>query len=60
MRPSCQAATALPLLVHPAPQPVALPGYDVDPGKITVSGISSGAYMAVQIATGYFVIGPCQ
>lgn len=49
-------AAALPLLVHPAPQPVALPGYNVDPGEVTVSGISSGAYMAVQIAVAHSAI----
>ncbi len=49
----CLAAAALPLLAHPASQPVALPGYNVDPNQITVSGISSGAYMAVQIAVAH-------
>lgn len=47
------AAAALPLLVHAASQPTALPGYNVDPGQVTVSGISSGAYMAVQIAVAH-------
>jgi poly(3-hydroxybutyrate) depolymerase len=47
------AATALLLLVHPASQCAALPGYNVAPGQVTVSGISSGAYMAVQIAVAH-------
>lgn len=46
-------ATVLPLLAHPAPPSAALPGYNVDPSQITVSGISSGAYMAVQIAVAH-------
>ena len=32
---------------------MALPAYNVDPGQVTVSGISSGAYMAVQIAVAH-------
>jgi poly(3-hydroxybutyrate) depolymerase len=46
-------AGLLPLLCHAATDPVSLPGYNVDPNQITVSGISSGAYMAVQFAVAH-------
>jgi poly(3-hydroxybutyrate) depolymerase len=45
-------AAALPAL-GAATEPPPLPGYNVDPGRITVSGISSGAFMAVQIAVAH-------
>jgi poly(3-hydroxybutyrate) depolymerase len=47
-------AAALPALaLCAAAQPAPLPGYNVDPNRITVSGISSGAFMAVQIAVAH-------
>ncbi|MES2743196.1 MAG: poly(3-hydroxybutyrate) depolymerase [Pseudomonadota bacterium] len=36
-----------------APEPVALPGYQADLSQTTVSGLSSGAYMAGQFAVAY-------
>src|SRR3954469_8032723 len=36
---------------HPAPVP--LPAYDVDPAETSVSGLSSGGYMAVQFGIAY-------
>jgi hypothetical protein len=34
-------------------RPPALAAYGVDPGQVSVSGLSSGAYMAVQLAVAY-------
>src|SRR3712207_3357206 len=35
------------------PKPVLLEQYGIDPDRITVSGLSSGAYMAVQLGVAY-------
>jgi poly(3-hydroxybutyrate) depolymerase len=41
------------LIVLPAHAQTGLARYRIDPGKITVSGISSGGYMAVQLGVAY-------
>jgi hypothetical protein len=57
VRAACVAlwlALLLPLTAAAAePKPVALGHYSIDPERVTVSGLSSGAYMAVQLGTAY-------
>ena len=44
---ACMSAVMVPL------QAAELPAFSLDPDQITVSGISSGAYMAVQFGTAH-------
>ena len=46
----CAAVVASPAL---AQEPVKLSGYNADIGESSISGISSGAFMAVQFATAW-------
>jgi hypothetical protein len=46
-------AVVICLIVAPAHAQTALERYRIDPDKITVSGISSGGYMAVQLGVAY-------
>src|ERR1700704_6216268 len=46
----CAAVVASPAL---AQEPVKLAGYNADIGESSISGISSGAFMAVQFATAW-------
>ncbi|MBL8520088.1 MAG: hypothetical protein JNK75_05385 [Betaproteobacteria bacterium] len=40
-------------LAQPTPAPIPLPALNIDPTQTTVSGISSGGYMAVQLHVAY-------
>jgi predicted esterase len=48
-----QVQAQSPVLGLPGPAPVNLPSLGLDPNSVTVSGLSSGAFMAVQLGVAY-------